>query len=416
MNVKKYVLFQLRSWFPMIIAMSAIVISITVIIGLNASPYISVSMNSGADYQTSHELFALYHSAFSCLIGMMIPSLLACCVLPFFAYSHRYGKIRADCFLSLPVRSGKVTQVRMLLAGAILLSIYFVSYLLGILACIAKQSALIASALRTIEANAAYISDYTVSSPAYGWYFLGWALGGLVVASMFLINAFLIGQGSNLLQGVIAMIAGHTAIILLVPSFLLLPSFAIENTSWLNSLGYGSPFLFMPSFYAPLVFIEMTLGTLEKNLASCHESCMEYVSHWNLWFSSSLFLLLGGGALATLLLGKEPGGEFAGENRPRSMFAFLLPHFAFTAVLLFSAVSRYALGSIFYGSSYFSTFLPLFLTTFVWGAGLYYVCLSLYNRSFKLDRLNWIIFASVNGFALCCLFLSSIDLSLNLNL
>ena len=47
-------------------------------------------------------------------------------------------------------------------------------------------------------------------------------------------------------------------------------------------------------------------------------------------------------------------------------------------------------------------FLPLilFATCLVWISGLYYVVISLYNRSFKLNKAAWVSFGSVLGMTL----------------
>lgn len=395
MKTKQFVLFQLKSWLPMIIAFGALILSITVIVGLNAQPYIAVSVKDDATYLQRYAITSLSRRSFSCMTLMMVPSLLAAFVLPFFAYSHRYGKVRADCFLSLPVRSGKITQTRMLLAGAILLAIYLVSYLLGIFAAMAKQSIAAASAIATFEASD-IVESYTVISGSYGWYFLAWPLGALVVAGLFLINSFLAGQGSNVLQGIIAMILGHAVICLLLPVTILTPGMASGSYGWVyDTFGFGFSFFQMPSAYVPLVLIEMTLGTLESGRANLVDTAASFASQWGLWFGSISFLLLSGGALACLLLGKEPGGEFAGETRPRNFFATLIPHLGFMTILIGSNI--FWVNVLGLKMSYFAF---LFLTEFIWTDGLYYVVVSLYNRNFKLDRKNWIMFACANGVAL----------------
>ena len=395
MKTKQFVLFQLRSWLPMIIALGALVLASTLVVGLNAQPYISFQLDdSQLTLVEYYSLYSLKRNPSSCLVPMMIPSLIASFVVPFFAYSHRYGKVRADCFLSLPVKNGRITQVRMLLAGAILLAIYLVSYLLGIAVAIVKQSATAAAAVSTLSSYSC-VTSYEVATGLYGWYFLAWPLGALVVASLFLINSFLVGQGSNVLQGVIALILGHLAIALLFPMIVLTPSSTTGNyDSLADVFGMGWSFFQMPSFYVPLVLIGGTLGVLEENVVSA-AAWTSFLTDWGLWFGSSFFLLLGGGALASLLLGKEPGGEFAGENKPRSFFATLIPHLGFLALLLGSNV----LSVNMFGAR--SSYLLFFvLAEFVWVGGLYYVAISLYNHNFKLNRTNWILFASMNGASL----------------
>ena len=405
MKVKQFVLFQLKAWLPMIIAIGALVVTSTLIVGLNAEPYINVIVSDSSSYISYRLLYQLNRSPVSCIALMMIPSMLAACVMPFFAYSHRYGKTRADCFLSLPVKNGKISQTRILLMGAILLAFYLTAYLFGSIGAILKQIVSMNSASATVNAYSEYVESFSAISGSFGWYFLAWPLGAVVVMTFYFINCFLIGQGSNVLQGVVALIAGHIVLCLLIPVTIYVPGGKNYNADWMEkAFGYGYSFFDMPAFYVPMVLIEGTVGTLEKNMPNCWESCIKFLSgsHWSLWVGSVSFLLLGGGALTWILLGKDPGGEFAGENRPRNFFATLLPHLAFLTCLLGEGVFMTALFS--YGSG---VFFILEFTNFIWTGGLYYVVLSLYNHSFKLDLKNWMMYAGVNVTSLFAMILSA---------
>ena len=405
MKVKQFVLFQLKVWLPMIIAIGALVVTSTLIVGLNAEPYISVMVSDSSSYISYRLLYQLNRSPVSCIALMMIPSMLAACVMPFFAYSHRYGKTRADCFLSLPVKNGKISQTRILLMGAILLAFYLTAYLFGSIGAILKQIVSVNSASATVNAYSEYVESFSAISGSFGWYFLAWPLGAVVVMTFYFINCFLIGQGSNVLQGVVALIAGHIVLCLLIPVTIYVPGGKNYNADWMEkAFGYGYSFFDMPAFYVPMVLIEGTVGTLEKNMPNCWESCIKFLSgsHWSLWVGSVSFLLLGGGALTWILLGKDPGGEFAGENRPRNFFATLLPHLAFLTCLLGDGMLMTTLFS--YGNG---VLFILEFTNFIWTGGLYYVVLSLYNHSFKLDFKNWMMYAGVNVTSLFAMIISA---------
>ncbi len=405
MKVKQFVLFQLKAWLPMIIAIGALVATTTLIVGLNAEPYIRVEISDSSSYLSFRMLYQLNRNPFSCVALMMIPSMLAACVMPFFAYSHRYGKTRADCFLSLPVKDGKISQTRILLMGAILLAFYLTAYLFGSLGAILKQIVSVNSARAVAEANAEYLTDFFASTGSFGWYFLAWPLGAVVVMTLYFINCFLIGQGSNVLQGIVAMIAGHFVLCLLIPVTIYVAGGRNCDSVWMEKIfGYGYSFFDMPAFYVPMVLIEGTIGTLERNMSDCWEACVAFLSdsHWSLWVGSISFLLLGGGALTLVLLGKEPGGEFAGEKRPRNFFATLLPHLAFLTCLLGEGALTSSLLSYSSGA-----FFVLEFTNFIWTGGFYYVVLSLYNHSFKLDLKNWLMYAGVNATSLLALIISA---------
>ena len=407
MKVKQFVLFQLKAWLPMIIAIGALVVTSTLIVGLNAEPYIGIKIPEGSSYNyiSYRLLYQLNRNPVSCIALMMIPSMLASCVMPFFAYSHRYGKTRADCFLSLPVKNGKISQTRILLMGAILLAFYLTAYLFGSVGAILKQILTVNSAKEMVEAYSEYVADFSYIIGSFGWYFLAWPLGAVVVMSFYFINCFLIGQGSNVLQGIVALIAGHIVLCLLIPVTIYVPGGSNYNSEWMEKVfGYGNAFFDVPAFYVPMVLIEGTVGTLECNMPSCWEDCIAFLSgtHWSLWLGSISFLLLGGGALAWVLLGKDPGGEFAGENRPRNFFATLLPHLAFLTCLLGQGVFMNALFNNGNG-----VYFILEITNFIWTGGLYYVVLSLYNHSFKLDFKNWMMYAGVNVVSLFALVISA---------
>ncbi len=401
MKVKQFVRFQLKAWLPMIIAIGALVVTSTLIVGLNAQPYISLRVSDSASYIYYRQLYLLNSNPVSCIALMMIPSMLAACVMPFFAYSHRYGKTRADCFLSLPVKDGKISQTRILLMGVILLAFYLTAYLFGSIGAILKQIVSVNSASVMAKTYSEYVESFSASTGSFGWYFLAWPLGAVVVMTLYFINCFLIGQGSNVLQGIIAMIAGHIVLCLLIPVTIYVPGGRNYDSEWMEKIfGYGYSFFDVPAFYVPMVLIEGTVGTLERNMPNCWKECVTFLSgsHWSLWVGSISFLLLGGGALTWVLLGKEPGGEFAGENRPRNFFATLLPHLAFLTVLLGETILMSSL--LGYGSG---AFFILEFTNFIWTGGLYYVALSLFNHSFKLDLKNWMMFAGVNAFSFLAL-------------
>lgn len=396
MKIKQYIRFQLKSWLPLIIAVGAVVLTITMIIGLNATPSISFRCRDGVSYSSTRHLRALASTSFSGIAAMLIPSMLAACALPFFAYSHRYGKVRADCFLSLPVKNGKITQIRILLLGAILLAIYLASFLIGSLAAIVKQVLTVSVAKEAFQESLDLIESYSIQMGSFGWYFLAWPLGAVIVAAFYLTNSFLAGLGSNVLQGIIALVGGQLALCLLLPLTINLPAVATGEYQWMfDFFGASGPFFCVGAFYVPVILLEGTLGVLETNTEACWSYAARNASQWVLWMGVSLFLLTAGAALVHLLLGKEPGGEFAGESRPRNLLATLVPHFAFATALL--AFVNLLAATYYYG---FASIFILFVTSFVWIDGIYYIVTSLYNHSFKLDLKNWLLYAGVNSFML----------------
>lgn len=389
MNVKKYLRYILRTWVPLMVAFGAIVFSMTIVAGFSSSAQIlffEAEDGSTAIYSSQNRF------AYSSILSMLVPSLLAACFLPFFAFSHRYGKVRADCYLSLPAKDGQVTRVHVLVLGAFLVAVYLVSFFFGSVAAIAHQFTQVA------EAKAYLVTHPTLTMTSelgsFGWYFAAWPLGALVVVAFYFTNCLFVSQGNNAIQGIIAMIAGNVIISCLIPVLCFTAVGYSINSSWYYDFGIQRFFLMNGSIYLPVVLMEGIFGSLETNLpAAAEKVCGE----WSVWVGLFLFLSYGAGSLAYLLCGKEPGGDFAGSDRPRNPLALALPHIAFgiglTAMAVFTGVAS-APGSL--------GFLPLilFATCLVWISGLYYVVISLYNRSFKLNKAAWVSFGSVLGMTL----------------
>lgn len=389
MNVKKYLRYILRTWVPLMVAFGAIVFSMTIVAGFSSSAQIlffEAEDGSTAIYSSQNRF------AYSSILSMLVPSLLAACFLPFFAFSHRYGKVRADCYLSLPAKDGQVTRVHVLVLGAFLVAVYLVSFFFGSVAAIAHQFTQVA------EAKAYLVTHPTLTMTSelgsFGWYFAAWPLGALVVVAFYFTNCLFVSQGNNAIQGIIAMIAGNVIISCLIPVLCFTAVGYSINSSWYYDFGIQRFFLMNGSIYLPVVLMEGIFGSLETNLpAAAEKVCGE----WSVWVGLFLFLSYGAGSLAYLLCGKEPGGDFAGSDRPRNPLALALPHIAFgiglTAMAVFTGAAS-APGSL--------GFLPLilFVTCLVWISGLYYVVISLYNRSFKLNKAAWVSFGSVLGMTL----------------
>lgn len=99
----------------------------------------------------------------------------------------------------------------------------------------------------------------------------------------------------------------------------------------------------------------------------------------------------------------------AGSDRPRNPFGIALPHIAAGIALTGMSAFMSAVGT---GLDYLALTVILFLVSFVWSGGLYYVVISLYNHSFKLDKNNWIAFGSVLGGALL-VYLTCLPIGIN---
>ncbi len=394
MKVKKYIRYQLKSWLSLMIAFVTVVFAMTVIVGINASPSVVASPLDYGDaglamMSTAPSLSDYTRIPSSCIAGMLIPSLLAACILPFFAFGHRYGKVRADCYLSLPTKDGQVTRVRVLILGVFLLATYLVSYLFGIGAAIARQFITVTS----LSAKAAQMGNVvlTIIYGSFGWYFVAWAFGIVVVAGFYALNCFFVSQGNNVIQGVIALLSGNIVVNLFtVLCFCLLIRFT-PNSNWASQFGLSRLFMLSPGVYVPVYMMEAIFGMMEIRSV---DAAQAVASDWPCWLSFALFLVLAAGSVFYLLRGKEPGGELAGADRPRTPFAVSLPHLAAAIAFSFSSL----LFSTLFGSSslsYVYISIVAFIAALVWDGGIYYVVLSLYNRNFKLNLPNWISFASI---------------------
>ncbi len=399
MNVKKYVRYQYKSWIPMLVAAAAIVVSITLIIGLNASPLVSMTWNTetGGDVVPEGVYAYMWNRSMASMIApMLIPSLILATVLPFFAFGHRYGKTRADCYLCLPSKDGQITRVRVLMLGAFLLVLYLGAYLFGIGAAIIHQLIVIASAKASASYNASIILTTVMGD--VGWYFLAWPLGAIVVVIFYAMNCFFVSQGSNVIQGIIALAAGNVLLSGFVPCLLFLVARFNDNASWIDVLGLKGFAFLNAGIHVPFNFFVGVLSGLETR---DEYLAYQYMQSWQLWVGISIFVLAGAGAIVYLLLSKEPGGECAGASGPRNTFAVILPHAAFGVGLtalstLFSVLNG---GMNLSSPSSLGLAGILFLTVYAQALGGYYALLSLYNHSFKLDKSNWISFASVASVA-----------------
>ena len=395
MNVKKYVRYQYKAWISLMVAVTAIVITITVIIGINASPLVNMTWNTetGGDTLPNGLYRYMWNQNPVSMIGpMLFPSLIVAAILPFFAFGHRYGKTRADCYLSLPSKDGQITRIRVLMLGAFLLALYLAAYLFGIGAAIIRQLSIIASAKASAAKDPSII--LTTALGNFGWYFLAWPLGAVVVVLFYAMNCFFISQGSNVVQGIIALAAGNLVVSGLIPCALFLTARLNMQASWIKAFGSRGMLLTNGGIDVPVTFFFLVLSNLETGDIS---SAQYFVTSWLPWVGMGLFLACGVGSICYLLLSKEPGGECAGASGPRNTFAVILPHLAFGIVLtgislLFSILNGGFSGKL---SSEIGLFVILYLTVLAQTVGVYYVLLSLYNHSFKLKKENWISFISV---------------------
>ncbi len=395
MNVKKYVRYQYKSWISLMIAATALVVTITVIIGINASPYVHMGWNvetGGDNVPYNVSVYMWNRSPVSMIAPMLFPSLIAAAVFPFFAFGHRYGKTRADCYLSLPSKDGQITRIRVLMLGVFLLALYLVAYLFGIGAAIIRQFAVIATAKASAARDSSIILHTTLGN--FGWYFLAWPLGAVVVMLFYMMNCSFVSQGSNVIQGIIALAAGNLVVGGFIPCAMFLAGRLNVNAAWLRVVGSQGMLLINGGIEVPVAFFALILSNLE----TCETSVANnFIASWQLWTGMGLFLACGAGSTCYLLLSKEPGGECAGASGPRNTFAVILPHLAFGIVLtgislLFSILNGGFSGKL---SNEIGIFVILYMTVLVQAVGFYYVLLSLYNRSFKLKKENWISFISV---------------------
>lgn len=406
MNIKKYVRYQYKSWIPMLVATAAIVFAITLIIGINASPYIHMTWDTttGGDLVPQNVSRYMWNRfAVSMIAPMLIPSLILAAVLPFFALGHRYGKTRADCYLCLPSKDGQITRVRILMLGAFLLAVYLGAYLLGVGAAIIHQLALLASAKAAAATNSSIILSASLGN--IGWYFLAWPVGAVVVLLFYGINCFFVSQGSGVVQGIIALAAGNLLLSGFVPCLLFLAARLNFNASWINELGWQGFAFLNAGISGPFNLFSGVFSALETGGET---RISDYLGSWQFWIGLSAFVVAGALAIVYLSLSKEPGGERAGASGPRNTFAVFLPHLAFGTVLSALALVFSTVNGGLDSSSYASNGLMvvLYLTTFVQAVGAYYVLLSIYNHSFKLNKPSWISFAAVAGGSFALYFLT----------
>jgi hypothetical protein len=154
-------------------------------------------------------------------------------------------------------------------------------------------------------------------------------------------------------------------------------------------LGPATPILSLAILVNPLVVGEGPNGLLDGSVP-------------HLVIAISLYVIFAAVLGVLVMKEKDPSGEYAGKAGPRNKAIAFIPHVAGLLVgIAFSCTGLLGIGRI--------LVIPIFL--FALFGVFYYIILSLWRRNFKLNKLDWICFASVVGF---CLVLTVVEMVMSM--
>lgn len=384
--LKQYIRYQIRKWLPLLLVFVLYATFSTLISGL--------SLGIARYYGTPN---ASTYTGDQIVIAMLLPSFSSLFILPFFVYSYRTSKKAVDTFYQAAYADKTIRRTRILIGLGIVLATITVSFWLGTALYGLRYAA--TPAERTIaptgsSSDTIYIIRNYVN---FAYMPLAYIVGVLLFSGQYFINCYLVSLGNHLIDQICTVLFGN----FILAGIVVMPTLYALSLTWtqLNSdflrpffyygLGPVTPILFLAILVNPLVVGEGPSGLLDDSVP-------------HLAIAISLYVVFAAVLGVLVMKEKDPSGEYAGKAGPRNKAIAFIPHVAgLLAGIAFSCTGLLGIGRI--------LVIPIFLFA-IFGV-FYYITLSLWRRNFKLNKLDWICFASVVGF---CLVLTVIEMVMSM--
>ncbi len=357
MKTRRFIKWQLKQWFaPLLIAFLLLFLS-----------FIITCSTSNVSYRY-YEGGSFVSQPSSNLIAISIPLTLVAVIFPLFVYDYRFKKTQADTFMQAPLKRNRLRLTRLLLGLSMIMIIFTIVYVIGVLIVFFRQVT-----TPDLYEQGGYIFkirffDYRYYIAAY--FFL------LAFASLeYFISSFIVLLSDNVLDAIFLLLFVDIIRALLPFSFYTYSTTMLNNIyngynsfqgSWLANA--ASPLLVM--LYPEKIFSSFIIG----KEALIFTNFSDYVSFI---FYLVAYLLMGVSSVIYVVLSSDPSGEYVGRPGPRRNIIGFIPHLTIFSIglLTLSYIQMQPLAETI-----------IFLVI----ALIYYCCLALYYRRFRLPRFAFI--------------------------
>ncbi len=384
--LKQYIRYQIRKWLPLLLVFVLYATFSTLISGL--------SLGVARYYGTPN---ASTYTGEQIVIAMLLPSFSSLFILPFFVYSYRTSKKAVDTFYQAAYADKTIRRTRILIGLGIVLATITVSFWLGTALYGLRYAATPAEQAITSTGSSASTTYILRNYVNFAYMPLAYLVGVLLFSGQYFINCYLVSLGNHLIDQICTVLFGN----FILAGIVVMPTLYALSLTWtqLNSdffrpffyygLGPVTPILFLAILVNPLVVGEGPNGLLDGSVP-------------HLAIAISLYVVFAAVLGVLVMKEKDPSGEYAGKAGPRNKAIAFIPHVAgLLTGIAFSCTGLLGIGRV--------LVIPIFLFA-IFGV-FYYIALSLWRRNFKLNKLDWICFASVVGF---CLVLTVIEMVMSM--
>lgn len=356
MNTKKFVLWQLKKWLPLIIVTTVALASFFAIFCLSTSTY--------------HQETTYYYGVTSTgwtnspTAGIFYAGFVFTFILPWAALNYHFKKTSADAFRQFPADDRKIRNIRFLLGFAVLVFGFTIAYLFGMMLF----------GLRWLSTQEIFqISENTNRvRNSYNWVMFIVEYFFMLIAYFleYSFNAYLISLCGTKNAALVMMLTGN--IVLTFIAFA--PFLTITSSSEVFGLMGGI------ANYGILFHGTVDAAAIGNSLSG---NAMLKAA-----YAMGVFdLIVSGGAAYLFLSGREASGEYFGAPGSRYKWASII----IDASLI---VSLIVLGSTLSKSGGSWTSSPYLYLLAIPGLALHYAAISLFNKSGKLTTRGWIVMAS----------------------
>lgn len=293
-------------------------------------------------------------------------SFLEASILPLMIFTYRWSKKSADTFLQLPCNEGEIKKTRTLILLLIVLSHY-------LLLTIITDIAIIVSSFS--EKSAVY------QSINVGYLFLSNFIFLVMTFAQFSVTYFFCYRGNTLIQSIVYLVVGSLLLSSIISGTLGYIAIFSGNHIVPASIGTTSSY----TYFSPAV-LYYSITVMIYKIDGVNWGNPQLIS----LFYFILTIIVGLAASIYTYLSKEPSGDTAGLQEPRSTFDKILIH----ATYFFSA-------GVFLSQSAEKV---IHVISLAFVAALYYTLLVFVHHTIHFSKRTYITFASLVLFSMVIAF------------
>ncbi|MBQ9457534.1 MAG: hypothetical protein IJU64_03385 [Bacilli bacterium] len=382
--LKRLIRGQILSWIP-VFAASAV--SMTVIFLI-----VMVSNQITVYCEIYRSAFFIVPPVSSGLLGIVLPAMGVCFVIPPIVYSYRTTRQGSDAYQQSAYGPHTIQRVRALVGLVMLLAAFSVAYLVGVVVFAARYGA-------TPEADPVILTDIrTGVEELYGYYYRKVAeLIYYLPVYFYLLLALIAQYGINCLACSFGnskatqfiLMAGFAAVgslFLSAPATFISQAIKDHFSYWgdvpwaldiVTACDYISYYAIGP--FAPVRLCEGVFDGLIGTYIGPEHPLPEAGGH--AIAAASFHVGVGLPCFVYALFRKEPSGELAGVDGTSNAFLSLIPHFAILFAGILLTTVAYSRGT-------------RILYTGILLAG-YYALLAVFRHDFRLRKIDWVALALI---------------------